>query len=249
MVLPDGVFSVAKEKGSTSQNVLNKIKAMVLQKNPGLKKKQIKLGHGGTLDPFATGVLVVGIGSGCKALSQYLSGEKEYRAVVRVGQETDTFDRTGKTVLQEDGQRPDIAALSKIAAEKYVGKIMQRPPIYSAVHVDGKRAHALAREGKLKEEDMKEREVSVVRIDIEKSDLGDEYFDMVVVSQKGVYVRSLGVSLCRETGVLGAVWELERTRQGEFTIGESLSVEECGDLEKIRAHIERARGDVPSGST
>lgn len=236
----NGVFAIIKEKNETSRRSLDRVKRNFVNKI-GLSKK-IKIGHGGTLDPLAVGVLVVGVGRGCKELGSYLKGVKKYTAVFKIGEEHDTFDRTGKKVKEESFKEIDVERLNQIAQEKYIGKIKQRPPIYSAVKIKGERAYSLARKGKLKEEDVLEREVIVNWIEIRKClDRTEDFFEMEVECQGGVYIRSLIVSLCREMGTFGSLYELQRTRQGIFNEIDCLSISDCSDIEKVKEAIFKAK--------
>jgi tRNA pseudouridine55 synthase len=122
------------------------------------RRSRLKVGHGGTLDPMAEGLLVLGIGTGCRGLEGYLKGGKAYRATARLGFETDTQDATGEVLSTAATAHVTISDL-RAAAAGLVGTILQRPPIYSALRKDGKRLHELARAGKLQEEDVEPRQV------------------------------------------------------------------------------------------
>ena len=154
----NGVFAVLKPAGETSAKTVDRVKSALIRSalpkgnsHPGAFKKlshQIKVGHGGTLDPMATGVLVIGLNGGCKELTKYLSGSKSYVAEARFGEHFDTLDCTGK-LLQTDAKWMDaVEGGDKVESVlgKFVGEaVMQRPPAFSAIHVNGKRAYELAR--------------------------------------------------------------------------------------------------------
>jgi len=129
------------------------------------KRCEVKLGHGGTLDPLATGVLVTGVGKGTKSLQDFLTCTKVYETVVLFGAETDTYDRLGKIVRRAPYEHVTREAVEK-ALEQFRGKIMQRPPIFSALRVQGKKLYEYAREGKMPPVEIKERPVEVVSIDV-----------------------------------------------------------------------------------
>ena len=155
----NGVFAVLKPAGETSAKTVDRVKSALIRSalpkgnsHPGAFKKlsrQIKVGHGGTLDPMATGVLVIGLNGGCKELTKYLSGSKSYVAEARFGEHFDTLDCTGK-LLQTDAKWMDAVEGGDDKVESVLGKfvgeaVMQRPPAFSAIHVNGKRAYELAR--------------------------------------------------------------------------------------------------------
>lgn len=150
----NGVFAVFKPAGETSAKTIDRIKTTLIRAalngkagNQDFKRlsRQIKVGHGGTLDPMATGVLVVGLNGGCKDLSKYLSGTKSYDAEGRFGEHYDTLDCSGK-LLQRDEKWAEVVEKVPGIVEKFVGEaVMQRPPAFSAIHVNGKRAYDLAR--------------------------------------------------------------------------------------------------------
>lgn len=129
------------------------------------KRCEVKLGHGGTLDPLATGVLVAGVGKGTKSLQDFLTCTKSYETIVLFGAETDTYDRLGKIVRRAPYEHVTREAVEK-ALEQFRGKIMQRPPIFSALRVQGKHLYEYAREGKMPPVEIKERPVEVVSMDV-----------------------------------------------------------------------------------
>jgi tRNA pseudouridine55 synthase len=181
----EGLFHVAKPMDWTSSNVVSYIRgilerdarqrgadvAKVGRKN---KSKQIKVGHGGTLDPLATGVLVIGVGKGTKQLQGYLTGAKKYRAGVELGFETSTLDMEGNITKTEPFNHVTLEVLEK-ALPKFEGKISQIPPIFSAIRVDGKRLYQHARKGATTDDIViQPREVEIYRcelVDPKASDL------------------------------------------------------------------------------
>ena len=235
----NGIFAVNKTKGETSAATVARIKTAILSNAEGKERKalgrRLKVGHGGTLDPMATGVLVIGLGSGCKALQDFLKGTKGYRAVGRFGTAFDTLDCTG-VVVEE---RPvDLGTLSREAFQaildtKFTGDILQRPPAFSAVHVDGKRAYELARANK--PVDIPPRPVHVEHLSIIA--WGPPSFTLEIGCGGGTYVRSLIADSAAEYGQLAAMYELERTKQGPFTLDDCVDVEVCKDLGQLKAII------------
>ena len=129
------------------------------------KKIEVKIGHGGTLDPLATGVLIAGVGKGTKSLNEFLACTKSYETVVLFGAETDTYDRLGKIVRRAPYEHITREAVEK-ALDQFRGKIMQRPPIFSALRIDGKRLYEYAREGKMPPVEIKSRPVETVELKI-----------------------------------------------------------------------------------
>lgn len=153
----NGIFGVHKPAGESSARTVERIKSYILSllspsgsrlpfKEYQSLKRSLKVGHGGTLDPLATGVLVIGLGTGCKRLHSFLHGTtKTYRAQGRFGEEYDTYDRTGlvKAVMPFD--HIEQAALRDVLREKFTGEIKQVPPLFSALHINGERAYDIAR--------------------------------------------------------------------------------------------------------
>jgi tRNA pseudouridine55 synthase len=151
----NGVFAVFKPAGETSARTIDKLKTTIIRQALGpaasnnqiFKRlsRQIKVGHGGTLDPMATGVLVIGLNAGCKELGKYLTGSKSYVAEARFGEHYDTLDRTGKLLQSDEGWMEAVKEVTEIIP-KFVGEaVMQVPPAFSAIHVNGKRAYEIAR--------------------------------------------------------------------------------------------------------
>ena len=151
----NGVFAVFKPAGETSARTIDRLKNTLIRTalGPSASNKhafknlsrQIKVGHGGTLDPMATGVLVVGLNSGCKELGKYLTGSKSYLAEGRFGEHFDTLDRTGKMLQMDEEWEVKVDKVQEIIP-KFVGEaVMQVPPAFSAIHVNGKRAYDIAR--------------------------------------------------------------------------------------------------------
>uniref|UniRef100_A0A8C7EH38 tRNA pseudouridine(55) synthase n=1 Tax=Nothoprocta perdicaria TaxID=30464 RepID=A0A8C7EH38_NOTPE len=143
-----GLFAVYKPKGPTSAALLNRLKERLASLTPENKRKKqiLKIGHGGTLDSAATGVLVVGIGKGTKMLSTILAGSKKYTAIGRLGKATDTLDATGKVTEEKPYDKVTKGDLESVL-QKFTGDIMQVPPLYSALKKDGERLSSLMKRG------------------------------------------------------------------------------------------------------
>ena len=184
-----------------------------------------KAGHGGTLDPFATGLLPIALGEATKTVQYVMDGEKTYRFTLRFGVETDTLDPEGEVVAQSD-VRPDDAAI-QAAIPQFVGEIDQIPPAYSALKIDGKRAYDLARAGEAPE--MKARRVRIDRLElVDRPDADTAVFE--VDCGKGTYIRSLGRDLAQALGTVGYLIALRRTRVGGFRENQAISLEDVAQL-------------------
>ena len=180
--LPSGLLVAHKPQNWTSFDVCGKIRSTLEAhlRRSGHQfraRRRLKVGHGGTLDPLAEGMLVVGVGGGCKVLSEYLAGAKGYVAQAQLGLETDTQDATGATIAERAHTHVTEEAL-RDAAAALTGTIMQRPPIYSALRKDGKRMHELARRGEVSEDDVEPREVTVHVCDIRRFDPATGRFEL-----------------------------------------------------------------------
>ncbi len=212
-----GVLNVYKEKGFTSHDVVAKIRGLL-----GTKK----VGHTGTLDPQATGVLPILVGNAAKALDLIPDHSKTYRATLRFGLSTDTEDIWGKK-RKEDAARPTLSQLEE-AMERFRGVYMQTPPMVSAVKVGGKKLYEYARQGI--EIERPARPVTIESFTL-LSFTGEQASFRVAVS-KGTYIRTLLVDLCREMGVLGAMSELEREKSGIFTVQNALTLSQLEQMTK-----------------
>lgn len=204
----DGLLIFDKEKGITSHDLVYKVR-----KKLGIKK----VGHTGTLDPMATGVLVISIGKGTKTSDYILSSDKVYEAKIKLGVLTDSYDITGK-ILEEENVNFTEEEI-KDALIKLTGKISQRPPIYSALKVKGKKLYEYAREGK--DVEIKKRDVEIYKIELLDFNGKDEFKILTKVS-KGTYIRSLANDLGRSLGTFGTLTELRRTRSGSFKIEDAI---------------------------
>jgi tRNA pseudouridine55 synthase len=171
-----------------------------------------KIGHAGTLDPLATGVLPVAFGEATKTVRFVQDREKEYVFTLKFGEATDSYDAAGK-VTETSLCRPTLDEI-KAELKSFVGKIKQAPPIYSAIRVDGKRAYALARKGEIVS--LPKREVNIESIHVESFDEARADVALKVLCGKGTYVRSIAHDLAKNLGSCGHVTSLRRTRVGMF---------------------------------
>lgn len=207
----NGVILVNKPKGITSRDVVNEVCRI-------LKTK--KVGHTGTLDPIASGVLVVCVGKATKLVDIITSANKEYVATVKLGLLTDTLDLNGK-VLKKEKVTIRKEELSK-ALDSFLGTYEQEVPIYSAVKVNGKKLYEYAREGK--KINLPKRMVEIK--DIELINLTEEEYKFKVLVSKGTYIRSLIYDINSKLNVIGVMSDLVRTKQGIFNIDDAYTLED-----------------------
>lgn len=221
----NGIINVYKEKGYTSHDVVAKLRGILKQK---------KIGHTGTLDPQAEGVLPVCLGMGTKLCDMLTDKDKEYEALLLLGVSTDTQDTTG-AILKElpvDVSEEEV----REAILSYIGEYDQIPPMYSAIKVDGKKLYELAREGK--EIERKARRVRILSIEILSVEL--PRVRMRVECSKGTYIRTLCHDIGEKLGCGGCMEELLRTRVSRFTAKEALTlarIEELRDEGKLAERI------------
>lgn len=214
--MKDGILVIDKPEGLTSHDVVNSVRRLAMTR---------KVGHAGTLDPFATGVLIVGVNQGTKLLPFLQIEEKEYEATVRLGVETDTLDRDGR-ILRET-RCPSIGheEMEKILAS-FVGKQSQIPPIYSAIKKEGVPLYKLARRGV--EVEVQPREIEVYGITLRTLDT--PYVSFTVRSSSGTYVRSLARDIGTKIGCGGHLNSLRRTRSGSFCIDKAIPLSRLKEM-------------------
>lgn len=211
-----GIINIYKEPGYTSHDVVAKLRGILKQK---------KIGHTGTLDPAAEGVLPVCLGKGTKLCDMMTDKRKTYRAVMLLGIETDTQDTTG-TVLLERSTGELTEERVREAVLGFIGHYEQIPPMYSALKVNGKKLYELARQGK--EVERKARPVEIYSLEIENMDL--PRVTMSVNCSKGTYIRTLCYDIGKVLGCGGCMEKLVRTKVDRFEIAESLRLDEVEEL-------------------
>jgi tRNA pseudouridine55 synthase len=206
-----------------------------------------KAGHGGTLDPLASGVLPIALGEATKTVPFVMDGRKEYRFTLRFGEARSTEDREGEVTATSEA-RPDDSAIAA-ALPAFLGEIEQMPPVFSALKVDGRRAYDLARAGEVVE--LKPRRVLIERLEF----LGRpdrDHADFVVGCGKGTYIRSLGRDLALTLGTVGHLSMLRRTAAGPFTEAAAISLPKLEALGHIPAlfgalaPVATALDDIPA---
>ena len=211
-----GWLVLDKPQSITSTHALNKVKRLF---------NADKAGHAGTLDPLATGILPIAFGEATKTIPHVVDSAKEYRFLVRWGAETTTDDAEGE-MARESAERPSREAI-EAALPDFRGSIMQTPPRFSAIKIEGERAYDLAREGEVFE--LKSRTVEVMRLEIVDTPSPDSC-QFEALCGKGTYVRAIARDLGRLLGCFGHVAELRRTRVGPFPEAAAISLERLTEL-------------------
>lgn len=212
-----GLLLVDKPSGWTSFDVVNYLRKIVAQAE-NKKPKQIKVGHTGTLDPLATGLLVILIGKGYTRQAQVLSKhDKTYEVTMRLGQTSSTGDEEGSKTPVSD--RQPTAAEIRAVLEKFTGDLMQTPPAYSAIKINGQRAYQLARAGQ--EVELKARPVRIDHNELKAYVYPDVSFSCDVSS--GTYIRSLVADMGVALGTGAYLAALRRTRVGEYQLADAIS--------------------------
>jgi tRNA pseudouridine55 synthase len=230
--IAQGVLLVDKDEGESSFGAVRRVKGLLRVK---------KAGHAGSLDPFATGLLVVLIGQGTKLSPFLMTGRKRYLATMRLGSETDTLDLTGKVVRERPVKDLSLEEVRE-KASTFLGDLEQTPPSFSAVKHKGMRAYKLARRGIQVE--LKKRTVTIHRLEVLSSSLPD--VTLVVECSGGTYVRSLAADLGEALGTGAHLRALRRLASGPFTLEEAVRV---GDVARddgaLRGRIISLRDALP----
>ena len=211
----DGIILINKEKGCTSHDVVNKVKHIFNE----------KVGHTGTLDPNATGLLPILVGKGTKLSAYLINHDKEYEVTLKLGIKTDTADSEGK-VINEQKVDNSIMQSEKIVKvlDSFIGKQMQTPPIYSAIKINGKKLYEYAR--KNIEVEIEPRQIEIFSIQLDEINEDEKIICFTVKCSKGTYVRSLCEDIAESLGTIGYMKELNRVKVGIFDIKNSIKIEE-----------------------
>lgn len=232
----NGWLNIYKEQGETSFSISKELKK---------KFKFKKVGHLGTLDPLAKGVLPIAVGEATKSIKFISNLKKRYSFLIKWGEETDTCDLEGKIVAQSS-VRPDLEKVNMIIKKFFTGSIEQVPPIYSAVKVNGVRAYKLARSKK--DIELKKKKIHIYKI-LVKNQTDKDFCKFDIICSRGTYIRSLARDLARKLGTVGFAYEIVRTEDNIFKIENSvplvkvlnLSYEE---LQKIYFPVEAVLSDA-----
>ena len=204
------IYNLYKPKSYTSFSIVKQVKKITSE----------KVGHSGTLDPFADGVLILGIGKSTKKLSEIIEYDKRYKGLIKLGKKTDTKDLTGTVIRKRD--IPEIKDIDlDVLAKSFIGKHMQKPPMYSARKVNGVRLYKLARKNISVDRNPKEIEIKDLHCSLYDKDM----LSIEVECSSGTYIRVLAEDICSQIGTVGHLVELTRTKVGPFEIKESLTVE------------------------
>ena len=230
MNTPPGLLSLNKPLGMTSREAVNHV---VFPMRKSLSLRRVKAGHCGTLDPLATGVLVICTGSATRLVSMIQELPKTYIARFELGRVTNTDDVTGET-LSEVEVDPTLVNESVVLKQLplFIGEIQQVPPMYSAVKIDGKRAYKLARAGH--DVEIKPRPVTVYNIEL--LNLGSRYVELKIECGSGTYIRSIGRDLGERLGCGATMASLVRSAIGPFTIETAIPVKQL-NVDNIQEHL------------
>lgn len=209
----DGIILINKEKGYTSHDIVNIVKKLLNE----------KVGHTGTLDPNATGVLPLLIGKGTRLSKYLINHDKVYTAVLKLGIQTDTADITGQIINK--GEVPIITEKQiRNALQQKIGEQEQFPPMYSAIKVKGKKLYEYARQGKTVE--VSARKINIYNLILEKYDNENNEITFTIDCSKGTYIRTLCEDVAKLLNTIGTMKELKRKKVGEFQIENAVTVDE-----------------------
>ena len=206
------IFNIYKPIGWTSFDVVKKVRNITGKR---------KVGHGGTLDPFAVGVLIIATNSDTKKLGEISGSIKSYRAVLQLGEQTDTLDLDGKVIASKPVPTLDKNLVESVL-KHFIGKYKQIPPMYSAKKVNGVRLYKLARKNKT----INREPVEVNIIDLTLNDIHDKQIDFSVTCSKGTYIRVLGQEIAKKLGTEGHLTKLQQIAVGDFVIQDSIPLKE-----------------------
>lgn len=224
----DGILVINKEKDYTSHDVVAIVKKILHE----------KVGHTGTLDPNATGVLPLLIGNGTKLSKYLINHDKEYCATLQLGIKTDTADTTGNLIEEREVPILEEAKIREVLQE-LVGKQKQVPPMYSAIKIQGKKLYEYARQGKTVE--IPAREIELYSLKLQEWNGIKKEIVFTVKCSKGTYIRTLCEQIAEKLETIGAMKELSRLQVGEFSIENSIKIEEVKQMvmepEKIQSHM------------
>ena len=214
----DGIILINKPKGCTSHDVVNKIKHVFNE----------KVGHTGTLDPNATGLLPILIGKGTKLSYYLINHDKEYEVVLKLGEKTDTADSEGQVIEKREVKDTMLDENNVIDSLKhFIGKQEQVPPMYSAIKIKGKKLYEYARKN-IKVE-VEPRQIEIYSIELSDINKTEQTISFKVKCSKGTYIRSLCEDIAEKLGTVGYMKELNRTQVGIFNITDSINLDELED--------------------
>ncbi|MBP3255885.1 MAG: tRNA pseudouridine(55) synthase TruB [Clostridia bacterium] len=221
-----GIIIINKEKEYTSHDVVAKVKKIL---------NISKVGHTGTLDPNATGVLPLLLNDGTKLSKYLINHDKEYKVTLKLGIKTDTADGEGNVVEERNVEFDELNSVEE-TLNSFIGKQEQVPPIYSAIKVKGKKLYEYAREGKNVE--IAPRKIEIYNIKLEKINKETNEIEFIVECSKGTYIRSLCEDVATRLGTIGYMKELERIKVGEFEISKAITINDLeNNIENLDKYI------------
>lgn len=220
-------IGIDKPLGWTSFDAVNKTRYM-LKRHLGIKK--IKVGHAGTLDPLATGLIIVCTGRATKTLQTLMDHDKEYVATLQLGQTTPSFDAETEVDATFPTAHIDLPLIERTLREKFTGRIEQVPPTFSAIRVDGRRAYEFARSGRQDEVELRSRPIEIRSMSVEEFDPAAMTLRLRIECGKGTYVRALARDIGAALGSGAYLTALRRTRVGDMTLDEALTMEQVEEL-------------------
>lgn len=232
----DGIIIINKPKGCTSHDIVHKAKKIFNE----------KVGHTGTLDPMATGVLPLLIGKGTLCSKYLIEHDKIYKAKIQLGIKTDTADQEGNIIekLQVDDSIFNIEKIKNVL-KNMIGKIEQTPPIYSAIKVKGKKLYEYARKGEKVE--IPKRKITIYNIELTNIDPKNKTIEFKVHCSKGTYIRSLCEDISAKLGTIGYMASLQRVKVGRFSIENSITIDDLeNDIKDYFISIEKLFENEPS---
>ena len=204
------IYNINKPIGWTSFDVVKKIRNITKLK---------KVGHGGTLDPFADGVLIIGVGKGTKMLTDIVNEDKSYNATLLLGEETDSLDNEGEIVKRKSVPKLNEDLVIKIL-NSFLGRYIQKPPMFSAKKVNGVRLYKLAR----KKIEVERDDQNCTIYDISLKGIESNVIEFAVTCSKGTYIRVLGSDIAKKIGTVGYLTKLTRTSIGKHSLSKSLTI-------------------------
>ena len=221
----NGIIVINKPKNYTSHDVVAKVKKLLNIK---------KVGHTGTLDPNATGVLPLLLNSGTKLSKYLIEHDKEYEVTLKLGIRTDTLDGEGKVLEKKEVDRKMLENTKQIekVLNSFTGKQTQVPPMYSAIKVKGKKLYEYARGENV---EVQPRQIEIYNIELQKVDIKKQEIEFKVQCSKGTYIRTLCEDIATKLGTIGYMKELNRTKVGKFGLEEAITIE------KLEEYIENKK--------
>ena len=231
----DGIIIINKTRGCTSHDIVYKIKKMLNE----------KVGHTGTLDPMAEGVLPILIGKGTLASKYLINHDKKYIVELQLGTKTDTADSEGKIIAQEPINTKILTTENiETVLQSFIGNQEQIPPIYSAIKVNGKKLYEYARKGQKIE--LKPRQIEIYDIKLINYSSEEKKIKFEVFCGKGTYIRSLCEDIATKFGTVGYMKSLKRTKVGGFKIEDSITIEELNNIDSQMITLEKIFEKLPS---